>query len=351
MKWWGIPPLGGEPLGAARRRRGHGDDPGPGHPPKGLVVDGRDESRSDETDSDGFHHPTSCVAGAIAVSSRLDADRCRLGRPVSLVMVVVDGVSVKRLPEGLGPPKRWLLIGVAVRWIQWFCPRLQLNDTRRCNLRELQAELGRPTMMMSRSLDDQSLVEACRAGRTEAFDVLVERYQERLYPTILRLTGSPEDAEDVLQDAFVRAFEKLDQFQGESSFYTWVYRIAVNLALSGHRKRRIRSALRLGGRPLASRGAHPADESAESDPSAPLERAERERIVEDALNRLSPEHRAIVVLKDFDGHRYEEISAILDIPVGTVRSRLHRARCELRDRLRVLVDEPQPIRQGSTSVP
>ena len=73
--------------------------------------------------------------------------------------------------------------------------------------------------------------------------------------------------------------------------------------------------------------------------------------METALNRLSSEHRAIVVLKDFDGRRYEEISAILNIPVGTVRSRLHRARCELRDRLRVLVDEPQPIRQGLTSVP
>jgi RNA polymerase sigma-70 factor (ECF subfamily) len=149
----------------------------------------------------------------------------------------------------------------------------------------------------------------------------------------------------------VRAFEKLDQFHGESSFYTWVYRIAVNLALSGHRKRRIRSAFRLGSRPRTARGAHPADDSAESDPSAPLERAERERIVEDALNRLSPEHRVIVVLKDFDGHRYEEISTILEIPVGTVRSRLHRARCELRDRLRVLIDEQQPIRQGSTSGP
>jgi RNA polymerase sigma-70 factor, ECF subfamily len=230
------------------------------------------------------------------------------------------------------------------------CDRAPIRRAYDPESRELLTELGRPTMMMSRSLDDQSLVAACRAGRTEAFDVLVERYQQRLYPTVLRLTGSPEDAEDVLQDAFVRAFEKLDQFQGDSSFYTWVYRIAVNLALSGHRKRRIRSALRLGNRPLISRGAHPPDESAESDPSAPLERAERERIVADALNRLSPEHRAIVVLKDFDGHRYEEISVILGIPVGTVRSRLHRARCELADRLRVLVDEPQSIRQGS-SVP
>jgi RNA polymerase sigma-70 factor, ECF subfamily len=206
-------------------------------------------------------------------------------------------------------------------------------------------------MMMSRSSDDLSLVEACRAGRTEAFSLLVQRYQNRLYPTIARLIGSAEDAEDILQDAFVRAFEKLDQFQGDSSFYTWIYRIAVNLALSGHRRRRVRSALRIGNRLTAARGQHPADESAESDPTAPLERAERERIVKAALDRLGPEHRAVVILKDFDGRRYEEISAILDIPVGTVRSRLHRARCELRDRLRGLVDEPQAVRQGATSDP
>jgi RNA polymerase sigma-70 factor (ECF subfamily) len=220
---------------------------------------------------------------------------------------------------------------------------------RRPHFTELAAHFGRPTMMMSRSSDDHSLVEACRAGRTEAFSLLVQRYQGRLYPTIARLVGSADDAEDILQDAFVRAFEKLDQFQGESSFYTWIYRIAVNLALSGHRRRRVRSLLRLGGRRPSGGDSHPADESAESDPSAPLERAERERIVRAALDRLGPEHRAVVLLKDFDGRRYEEISAILDIPVGTVRSRLHRARCELRDRLRGLVDEPQPVRQGASS--
>ena len=88
--------------------------------------------------------------------------------------------------------------------------------------------------------DDLSLVNACRAGQTEAFGDLVRKYQDRLYPTILRLVGSPEDAQDVLQDAFIRAFEKLEQFHGESSFYTWIYRIAVNLALSGHRKRQNR---------------------------------------------------------------------------------------------------------------
>src|SRR5262249_55479101 len=162
-------------------------------------------------------------------------------------------------------------------------------------------------MVMSRCSDDHSLVEACRAGRTEAFGILVERYQRRLYPTVLRLVGSAEDAEDTLQDTFFRAFEKLDQFQGESSFYTWIYRIAVNLALSGHRRRRVRSVLRFGRRRPVSRGLHAPDESADADPTLPLERAERERIVEAALNRLGPEHRAVVVLKDFDGRRYEEI--------------------------------------------
>lgn len=163
------------------------------------------------------------------------------------------------------------------------------------------------------------------AGQTEAFGTLVARYQDRLYPTVLRLIGSAEDAEDVLQDAFVRAFEKLDQFQGDSSFYTWIYRIAVNLALSGYRRRRARSLLRSGfhRRAVVSQE-DPADLSPDSDPTVPVERAEREKIVEAALNKLGPEHRAVVVLKDFDGHRYEEISAILGVPVGTVRSRLHR---------------------------
>ncbi len=210
---------------------------------------------------------------------------------------------------------------------------------------------GRPIMMMSRTPDDLSLVEACRSGRTEAFGLLVQRYQDRLYPTIARVVGSAGDPEDILQDAFVRAFEKLDQFQGESSFYTWIHRIAVNLALSGHRRRRVRAAPPPANRREAPRGLHPADESVEADPAAPLERAERQRIVAAALDELSPEHRAVVVLKDFDGRSYEEIAETLGIPVGTVRSRLHRARCELRDRLRPLVDEPRPAQQGATSGP
>ena len=204
--------------------------------------------------------------------------------------------------------------------------------------------MERQTPVMSGCTDDHSLIEACRTGKTEAYGVLVRRYQDRLYPTVLRLTGCAEDAQDLLQETFMRAFEKLARFQGESSFYTWIYRIAVNLSLSGRRRRR--PTLRLSeGMP------EPTLDPRETEPSLPLERAERDRIIQDALNALIPDHRAVVVMKEFDGLRYEEIGAVLGIPVGTVRSRLHRARCELRDRLRVLVDDELPVRHALPDAP
>jgi RNA polymerase sigma-70 factor, ECF subfamily len=212
---------------------------------------------------------------------------------------------------------------------------------------ELDPSRVRPMDEMTRHSDDRELILACRAGKSEAFGLLITRYQGRLFPTVLRLVGSVEDAEDVLQDAFVRAYEKLDQFQGDSSFYTWIYRIAVNLALSGHRKRRVRSLLRAIHHRIDDGGGHPVDASLESDPSYALERAEREKLVQDALNHLGAEHRAVVVLKDFDGRRYEEISSILNVPIGTVRSRLHRARWELRERLKSLITDEHLVREPS----
>lgn len=206
--------------------------------------------------------------------------------------------------------------------------------------------------MTDPSTDDHELVRACRAGNAEAFGELVLRYQDRLYPTIFRLVGSEEDSRDVLQDAFVRAFTKLDLFQGTSSFYTWIYRIAVNQAVNFHRRR----SPRLINLPEIERGGDIAtaleEPSRELDPAERLDRAERDELIQKALSRLSVEHRAVVILKDLEDHRYEEIAEILDIPVGTVRSRLHRARCELREFLGDLfADERPPNHPGSPRGP
>ena len=154
--------------------------------------------------------------------------------------------------------------------------------------------------MMAERSDDTSLIEACRRGQSEAFGQLVRRYQDRLYPTMLRLTGRPEDALDLLQDAFLRAYEKLGSFHGESSFYTWIYRIAVNLALSDRRRRK--SKWRLFDSPEVQPN-EPEDLTHENDPSLPLERAERDQRIQAALDTLAPEHRAVVVMKEFDGLR------------------------------------------------
>jgi RNA polymerase sigma-70 factor (ECF subfamily) len=200
----------------------------------------------------------------------------------------------------------------------------------------------RPKKVMSGSPDDDRLIAACRSGKTEAFGVLVRRYQDRLYPTVFRLTGCAEDALDLLQEAFLRAYQKLDHFNGESSFYTWVYRIAVNLGLSELRKRRHAVS---GGLPR-----NPRDLRAEDDPAISLERAERDEQIQQALGALAPDHRTIVVMKEFDDLRYDEISAMLGIPVGTVRSRLHRARCELRERLRGLFDDDASVRSEAADM-
>jgi RNA polymerase sigma-70 factor (ECF subfamily) len=140
--------------------------------------------------------------------------------------------------------------------------------------------------------------------------------------------GSAEDAGDITQDAFVQAFVKLDTFRGRSAFYTWLYRIAFNLAMS--RARRERKTASLDGM-KSTAGSEPVD--GRPAPEANLEQREQVEMIHSALAELSTEYRTILVLREIDGCRYEEIAEILDLPVGTVRSRLFRARLALRDQL------------------
>jgi RNA polymerase sigma-70 factor (ECF subfamily) len=181
------------------------------------------------------------------------------------------------------------------------------------------------------SADDQRLITECLAGDPAAFGVLVRRYQDRLYNTVFRLVDNGDDALDVVQDAFLNAFQSLDNFHGDAAFFTWLYRIAVNTAISLKRKQRV--MVRLDGGPNGEGGIDPLDPSECSRPGHALEQAEQGQRVRKALARLSPEHRAVLVLKDMEGQKYEVIAEVLQVPIGTVRSRLHRARLELRELL------------------
>jgi RNA polymerase sigma-70 factor (ECF subfamily) len=180
------------------------------------------------------------------------------------------------------------------------------------------------------SEDDRRLIAECLSGRREAFGELVSRYQARLYNAAIRLVDNPEDAADVVQDAFLNAFQALPAFKGDAEFFTWLYRIAFNTAISLKRKKRAAVSLDGGGPEAAL---EPDDPSEYIKPGAALERNEEERQLQDAMNRLSHEHREVIVLKEIEGLKYEDIAVILGVPIGTIRSRLHRARLELRELL------------------
>jgi len=178
--------------------------------------------------------------------------------------------------------------------------------------------------------DDRNLIADSLNGDGAAFGQLVRRYQDRLYNTVYRLVDNADDALDVVQDAFLNAYQSLDSFKGDALFFTWLYRIAVNTAISHKRKKRVlvRIADRNGDTLI-----EPADPSNLARPDFALEQAEEEQKDHRALARLSSEHRAVLLMKELEGQKYEEMAEALGVPIGTIRSRLHRARLELRELL------------------
>jgi RNA polymerase sigma-70 factor, ECF subfamily len=178
--------------------------------------------------------------------------------------------------------------------------------------------------------DENLLIRQCLQGNTAAFGELVRRYQDRLFNTVFRLLNNAEDAQDVVQDAFLNAYQNLESFKGDSLFFTWLYRIAMNTAISLKRKHKFTVSLHSD---RNEDDIDPTDVSEFSQPGERLERKERERQLQEALSQLSPEHRAVLILKDIEGQKYEVIAEVLKVPIGTIRSRLHRARGELRELL------------------
>ena len=185
--------------------------------------------------------------------------------------------------------------------------------------------------------DDDELITDCLNGQTSAFGLLVARYQNRLFNTLVNVLGSAEDARDVAQDAFIHAFQKLHTFHGRSAFYSWLFRIALNSAISQKRKQR-RTPVSIDAARDQS-GIEPADGHPATQPEFALETSERQNLVRSALAELSEEHRVVLILKEMEGLKYEEIAAIVECPVGTVRSRIHRARLEMREKLEGILQD------------
>jgi len=177
---------------------------------------------------------------------------------------------------------------------------------------------------------DAELVQAALAGDLEAYDALVRGCQERVYATVYHMTANHEDAHDLVQETFIKAYQSLASFRGGSSFYTWVYRIAVNKTLNFLKSRKNR-------RPISLNNL---DANAEGDPdllaliseNTPLRDVKLNELQEklnEALQKLSEEHRMAVILHDVQGLPHEEIARIMDCNTGTVRSRLFYARQQL----------------------
>lgn len=185
---------------------------------------------------------------------------------------------------------------------------------------------------------DWDLVRRARRGDRGAFRTLVERYQRKMASLAIGMLRDPDDALDVVQDAFAKAYQNLGRFKGDSSFYTWLYRITVNLCIDHQRRegRAARVPIDTDGDADGSGAVVLHDQSVLGDPVRGVEASEIRVRLERAMAELTPEHRAVILLREVEGLSYDEISQALDCPKGTVMSRLHYARRQLQEKLREL---------------
>lgn len=179
-------------------------------------------------------------------------------------------------------------------------------------------------------VEDRVLVSRAQKGEMSAYDALVQRYQERVYATIYHMTANHEDANDLTQDAFIKAYKALKTFKGDSSFFTWVYRIAVNKTINFLKARKNKIHLSLND--LDFNAEHDPEIVAfisDKTPRRDMNLTELQEKLNEAMQKLSDTHRLVVALHDVQGLSHEEISKIMDCNTGTVRSRLFYARQQL----------------------
>ncbi|MBL8059740.1 MAG: sigma-70 family RNA polymerase sigma factor [Chthonomonas sp.] len=187
---------------------------------------------------------------------------------------------------------------------------------------------------MSSAQDDLVLIERTKEGDRTAFNDLIYRYERRAYQYAYRLTSSSEEASDIVSDAFLRVFNAIHNFKGQSAFTTWLYRIITNCYLDSRKKERNRPTISLDNAVATDEGEFERQvEDSGATPDEEVEKFERERLVQRALLRIPDYQRAMLVMYHVENLSYEEIAEALDLPIGTVKSRLNRARLSLRDQL------------------
>jgi RNA polymerase sigma-70 factor (ECF subfamily) len=190
-----------------------------------------------------------------------------------------------------------------------------------------------------RAREADALVQAAKAGNPRAFDQLVRRYRPRIYALALHLTGRPSDADDITQDAFLKAYSKLGEFEGRSQFFTWLYRIALHRALNVKRDQGRRRTCGLEDPRVSAAVAV----DAPGDPRRAIELQEEYGLLLAAFDRLSPVLKITVVLTTLQGLSYKEAAVVLDTTEGTIAWRVHEARAQLRTTIEKLQKDPTPV--------
>lgn len=193
------------------------------------------------------------------------------------------------------------------------------------------------------SLNDEVLISRCQKGDPESMGLLISRYQDRLYNTILKICANPDDAAELTQETFVKVIENITRFRGRSSFYTWLFRVGVNLTLTFCKRRQkfpvrsLEAPLDNGGEPAQSSLAGYLSSKESVDPAQLAEKREVQELLMSTLESMEPDQRTILVLRDIEGMSYQDIAGVLDLEIGTVKSRISRARKSLRDLLQAVL--------------
>jgi len=194
-----------------------------------------------------------------------------------------------------------------------------------------------PLQKFDKSISDEDLIEKFQRGDLYAYDAIVKRYKDQLLNFVFRFLGNQEEAEDVVQETFLRVYRKRHAYQRVAKFSTWIYTIAGNLARTELRRRNRRRFFSLSSLGVEDKEYEISDEMLS--PERHTNTVLSEEIIQKEINRLSPKFREVIILRDIQELSYEEVSKIIRVPIGTVKSRVNRARLRLQGRLKHLLEK------------